>query len=347
MHKILKIFFVFGLILNITACQMQEKNRYEAQFLGLFDTMAQVVSYMDRKEEFSEQVNQIHDDLEEYHKLYDIYTEYPGLVNIKVINDNAGKQPVKVDRRIIDLLLFAKEIYKKTNGKVNVALGPVLSIWHDYRERGTEDPVNAQLPPIDLLKEAAEHTEINKMIIDELASTVFLEDPDMSLDVGAIAKGYAIEQVSQKANRRGFTSGLISVGGNVKIIGTKGSNGEPWNVGIQNPESSDEKSNLHVVNLSDQSLVTSGNYSRYYTVNGKEYHHIINPETLYPAEYFAAITIVCEDSGEADAFSTAVYNMPLQEGLGLIESLPNTEAFWVLPNEAQKFSTGFQELLAE
>ena len=347
MQKIVKIVLVFGMILNITACQIQEKKRYEAQFLGLFDTVTQIVSYMDNKEEFSEQVNQIHDDLEEYHKLYDIYNEYPGLVNIKKINDNAGRLPMKVDRRITDLLLFAKDIYRDTNGKVNVALGPVLSIWHDYRERGAQDPENAILPPMDLLKEAAKHTDIDKMIIDEQASTVFLEDPDMRLDVGAIAKGYSVEQVSQKAKRRGFTSGLISVGGNVKIIGTKGFDGEPWNVGIQNPGSFGEKSNLYVVNLANQSLVTSGNYSRYYTVNGKEYHHIINPETLYPADYFTAITIVCEDSGEADALSTAVYNMPLQDGLRLIEILPNTEAFWLFPNEVQKFSTGFQELLAE
>ncbi len=347
MHKIFKIFLVFGLILNITACQIQEKNRYEAQFLGLFDTVTQIVSYMDRKEEFSEHVNQIHDDLEEYHKLYDIYNKYPDLVNIKIINENAGEQPVMVDRRIIDLLLFAKEVYKKTNGKVNVALGSVLAIWHDYRERSTQDPENAKLPPMDLLREAAQHTGINKVIIDESALTVFLEDPDMSLDLGAIAKGFAVEQVSQRAIRRGFTSGLISVGGNLKVIGTKNSSKEPWNVGIQNPESPGEKSNLRVVNLSDQSLVTSGNYSRYYTVDGKEYHHIINPETLYPAEYFTAITIICEDSGVADALSTGVYNMPLQEGLRLIESLHNTEAFWVLPNGEQKFSTGFRDLLAE
>ena len=347
MHKIVKIFLVFGLILNITACQMQKKNRYEAQFLGLFDTVTQIVSYMDLKEEFSEHVNQIHGDLEEYHKLYDIYNKYPGFVNIKIINENAGEQPVMVDSRIIELLLFAKEVYKKTNGKVNVALGSVLAIWHDYRERSTEYPENAKLPPMDLLREAAQHTDISKVIVDESASTVFLEDSDMSLDVGAIAKGFAVEQVSQRAIRRGFTSGLISVGGNVKAIGTKNSSKDPWNVGIQNPESSGEKSNLHVVNLSDQSLVTSGNYSRYYTVDGKEYHHIIDPETMYPAEYFTAITIICEDSGIADALSTGIYNMPLQEGQRLIESLQNTEAFWVLPNGEQKFSTGFQELLAE
>lgn len=349
-NRYAKIFFIIInciFILNLTSCQDQEKKRYEAQFLTLFDTVTQIVAYMDNKEEFTEQANQIYDDLEKYHELYDIYKEYAGLVNIKLINDNAGKQPMKVDRRIIDLLQFAKDIYKNTDGKVNVALGSVLSIWHEYRERGTADPENAKLPPLDLLQEAARHTDINKVMIDEAESTVFLNDPDMSLDVGAIAKGYAVEQVSQRAIDRGFTSGLISVGGNVKIIGTKDSNKESWNVGIQNPESPNEESNLLIAYLVDYSMVTSGNYSRYYTVDGKEYHHIINPDTLYPAEYFTAITIICEDSGEADALSTGVYNMPLQQGLSLIESLPNTEAFWLLPSGEQKFSSGFQALLVK
>ncbi len=347
MRRIFLIIIACVLLLNTIGCQGQEKKRYEAQFIMLFDTVTQIVSYMDSKEEFNEQVNRIYEDLEEYHKLYDTYHEYPGIVNIKTINNSAGQQPVKVEKRIIDMLLFTKEVYKKTNGRINVALGSVLSIWHEYRERGTMDPENAELPPLDLLQEKAKHTDINKMIIDEIASTVFLEDPDMRLDVGAIAKGYAVEQVSQKAIARGFTSGLISVGGNVRSIGTKDSNGKLWNVGIQNPETPNEKSNLLVVYLTDRSLVTSGNFSRYYTVDGKEYHHIINPDTLYPADYFTSITIICEDSGKADAFSTAVYIMPLKQGQALVESLPHTEAFWVLPNGEQEFSSGFQDFLVD
>ena len=169
----------------------------------------------------------------------------------------------------------------------------------------------------------------------------------MLLDVGAIAKGYAVERVSQKAIARGFISGLISVGGNVRSIGTKDSHGKRWNIGIQNPETPNEESNLLVVYLTDQSLVTSGNYSRYYTVDGKEYNHIINPDTLYPADYFTSITIICEDSGEADALSTAVYIMPLKQGLALVESFPQAEAFWVLPNGEQEFSSGFQDFLVD
>jgi len=148
-YKILSFFIILVLLLILTACQAQEKKRYEAEFISLFDTVTQVVSYMESKEDFRDQVSQIYQDLEEYHKLFDIYNSYPNIVNIKSINDHAGQMPIKVDTRIIDLLLFAVDIYHKTEGQVNIAFGSVLSIWHEYRENAVEIPENAALPPID------------------------------------------------------------------------------------------------------------------------------------------------------------------------------------------------------
>ncbi len=344
MRGLLKTAIIFVTILNVSACSSSLK-RYEAQFLELFDTVTQVVAYVDSKQKFERQVEMIQEDLAVYHQLYDIYNDYPGINNLKAINDNAGKQALKVDQKIIDLLLFGKEVYKLTDGKVNIAFGAVLSIWHNYRTEGTMHPRAAGLPPYELLEAASLHTDIDKIIIDEVLSTVYLADPEMSLDVGAIAKGYATEQVSQNAKERGFVSGLVSVGGNVRVIGAKGENGELWNVGIQNPDMKNGEANLHIAYLAEKSLVTSGNYIRYYTVDGKEYHHIIDPDTLYPSEYFIAVTIICLDSGMADALSTAVFNMPYEQGSALIESLPNTEAFWLFPSGEQKFSTGFMEYI--
>lgn len=333
------------LSVNIGACGKQEKERFEAQYLVLFDTVTQIIAYMDSEEEFAKNSESIHDNLEEYHQLFDIYHDYEGINNIKTINENAGIQPVKVDKRIIDMLLYAKEAYTLTDGKMNVAFGSVLKIWHEYRTIGMEEPNNAQLPPVELLQSAAKHTDINDLIIDTEKSTVFLADPDMSLDVGAIAKGYAVEQVAQLAIEKGFTSGLISVGGNVRVIGKKGEDDQLWNVGVQNPDIESDQAYLHVAYITDFSLVTSGNYMRYYTVDGKRYHHIINPETLYPSDYFDSVTIICKDSGQADALSTAVYNMPFEQGLALIESLPDTEALWIYANGEEKYSSHFMEFL--
>ena len=333
-------------LINSTACGGVKKIRYEAEFLELFNTMTKIVAYTDSKAEFTKYSQLIYDSLKEFHELYDIYNDYSGFSNIKTINDNAGIKPVKVDKKIIDLLLLSRKWYENTDGKMNVAFGAVLKIWHKYRTEGIEDEVNAALPIMSELEEAAKHTDITKVIIDEANSTVFLEDSKMSLDVGAIGKGYATEQVSRIAIRNGFNSGLISVGGNVRAIGNKGVN-ELWNLGIQNPDMESDKSTISIVYLTDLSLVSSGDYERYYTVNGKNYHHIINVDTLFPSEYFSQVTIICKDSGMADALSTSVFNMSFEKGLKFIDNLPDTEALWVMKTGEIRYSEDFKKFIKD
>lgn len=345
--KTIAVLLAVSLAFSVSACGGKQKTRYDAQFLQLFDTKTEIVAYMDSKEEFTEFSNYIYNTLKEYHELYDIYNNYPGINNVKTINDNAGKKPVKVDKRIISMLVLAKKICKESGNAKNVALGSVTSIWLKYREAGISDPDNAQLPPMSDLKAAAGHTDIDKVVIDETNSTVYLEDPKMSLDVGSIAKGYATEQVAQLAMKKGYQSALLSVGGNIRAIGDKGiNNGEAWNVGIQNPNPAGAQKSLATVLLINKSLVTSGIYERYYTVNGKNYHHIIDPKTLMPSTYFKAVTILTEDSGNADALSTAVFNMPYEQGKAFIRKyFPGTEALWVMPDDTLRYSDHFQDYI--
>ena len=344
-RKVTAVIMIIVLTFTLAACggEKNEKKRFEAEFLMLFDTVTRVIGYTDSEEEFNAQVNLIYDHLEEYHQLFDIYNSYEGIANIKTINDQAGIAPVKVDRRIIDLLLFSKEAYQLTDGQLNVALGAVLKIWHEHREAGIENPEEATLPDMEQLKRAAEHTDIDQVIIDEENSTVYLPDPEMSLDVGGVAKGYAVEQVSRMAEQNGFTNALISVGGNVRAIGTRG-DGTEWKVGIQNPFDQNGE-DIGRVGLKDASLVTSGIYERYYVVDGKKYHHIIDPDTLFPAEGYESVSILCKDSGMADALAKVI-NMPYEEGLALIESLPGTEAMWAFPDGTVKTSSHFKDFAA-
>lgn len=329
---------VLLLLLLLTACGKGKARRYEATFLTLFDTVTTIVGYSGSREAFAAQAQKIYDQLAEYHRLFDVYHTYEGINNLKTVNDRAGTAPVKVDKRIIDLLLTAKGLYQRTGGKVNVAFGSVLSVWHDYRERGISDPARAALPSMELLRAAAEHTDISRVKIDEKASTVFLEDPEMRLDVGAIAKGYAVEQVCGRMRREGV-SVLVSVGGNVCAAGGMGKG--PWRTGVQDPRQSGEA--LCILGLRDMSLVSSGSCQRYYTVEEKQYHHIIDPDTLMPAGYFLAVTVLAKDSGLADALSTALFNMPLRQGLALAEELPDVEALWITLDGSLWCSSGFQK----
>lgn len=341
------ISLMLTILFTATSCSVNEQKKYSAQFLELFNTVSEVVAYSDSKEDFSVLAQLIYDNLEDYHKLYDKYNDYTGISNIKTINDNAGIKPVKVDQRIIDLLLFSKNVYQLSNGRVNIAMGSVLEIWHNYREEGINNPESAKLPPMEELEVANLHTNIDKLIIDEATSSVYLSDKDMKLDVGAIAKGYATEQVCKIARDNGYKNFLLSVGGNVRSVGKKGPKKELWSVGIQNPDKASEQKSLYTLNLSDLSLVASGNYERYYTVDGKTYHHIIDPATLMPSEYFTSVSIICEDSGLADALSTTIYNMPFEEGQALIESFDNTEALWVFLDGEIKYTKNFEKLIKQ
>ena len=143
---------MFSTFACLTSCKAGQK-RFEAEFLLLFNTVTKIVGYSDSEESFTEDVEFIYDNMKLYHELFDIYNDYE-FNNIKTINDKAGVEPVKVDKKIIDLLLFAREVYEVTNGKINIAMGPVLRIWHDYREAGVNEPENASLPPMEELLEA-------------------------------------------------------------------------------------------------------------------------------------------------------------------------------------------------
>ncbi len=353
MKRLMILLLVAAMFFSMLSCAKQEETQFEKYsegFFGTFDTLTQVVGYAKSEEEFHSYVEKLRVQLEELHKLYDKYNEYEGINNIKTINDNAGIRPVKVDKRIIDLINFSKEWYAKTGGKTNISMGAVLEIWHDYREAGKADPEGAMLPPMELLLDAAQHTDINKVIVDEANSTVFLEDKDMRLDVGAIAKGYATELAVKVLKEDGFTSGIISPGGNIRVL-DKPLDGvrERWGVGIQNPDAaivSDDQSNLlDTIFINNSAVVSSGDYQRYYIVDGKVIHHLIDPQTLMPGEHYKAVTVLAKDSGIADFLSTTAFLLPYEESKALIESLDGIEAVWVMPDGSIKATEGMRKIM--
>ena len=346
---IFAILFFAVLLVVVVFNQKQEESalaRYQASFLEVFDTKTDVIGYSTSEEEFTKQVTLLKEKLEYYHKLYDIYHNYEGINNIKTINDNAGVAPVQVSQEIIDLLLFSQEMYEKTDGQINIAMGSVLKIWHNYREEGLNNPQIAELPPMEELQMAAEYCDITQMIIDKEAKTVYLPNENMSIDVGSIGKGYAVQRVAEYAKEIGMESVLLSVGGNVCAVGTK-FDGSDWRIGIKNPNLSSEEEYVRKVDIADKCVVTSGDYQRYYLVDGTKYCHIIDGDTLMPADYFPSVSIVAEDSGMADALSTSIFNMPFEDGLAFINSLDGVEAMWILQDGSVEYSANFEQYLAD
>ena len=210
-------------------------------------------------------------------------------------------------------------------------LGSVLEIWHDTREDAMDDfgYLNPDdLPTRDELEKANQHTSIDLLVIDREASTVYITDSKAAIDVGAIAKGYAVEILYERLKAEGADSVVLNIGGNIRSIGVK-PEGDLWTIGLTNPDKSSDESIICKVNIGSTSMVTSGDYERFFYAGDEKYHHIIDPVTLMPAAYFSSVTIITENSGLSDALSTALFCMSYEEGLALVNSIGGVEVIWI------------------
>ncbi len=276
-------------------------------FDGFFNTVCILNEYRGCSEdEFDKMYRAVTEELEKYHKLCDRYNSYDGISNIKTVNDAAGER-VEVGEELMALLEFSVEMHGLTEGALNIAMGAVLDIWHEYREDAAKnfDDTDNKLPTEEELRAAAEHCDITKLELDRENMTVRLLDPEMSLDLGAVAKGYAVERAAERLIAMGADGYAINAGGNIRLIGSRIGD-MSWEVGVRDPY--DPYSNVETLSIKNTSAVTSGGYERYYVVNGEKYHHIINDETLMPAKFHASVTVVHPDSGVADCLSTALFN---------------------------------------
>ena len=349
--KLLSAVLSVSLLLLLTSCDILKRDGNEegteprgVTYYEYFATVSSVQSFGgDSEENFAAVTEKVQTMLSEYNNLYDIYREYSGINNLKTVNDNAGVAPVEVDARIIDLLKFGLEAYELTNGEVNIMMGSVLRLWHDAREGDGEG--NHVLPTDDQLVLADTHTKIDSLVIDEAAGTVYISDPEASIDVGAIAKGYATERIAEAliADTSLSTGGYaLNIGGNIRLIGDKC--GKNFKIGITNPDKSSDEPYVAMVAVSDTSVVTSGDYERYFSVDGVRYHHVIDKDTLKPSVYFHSVTVITEDSALADALTTALFSMHINDGHALVESMAGVEAMWVGTNDTLVKSSGFPEI---
>lgn len=300
-----------------SGCEKVPPERFQTSYIDVFDTVCTFTAYCDSEEEFLSVSESLHEELLRLHRLFDIY-DGPAEGGILALNrDGYLENP---DEDIVKLLELGKEYYGLSGGKLNIAMGSVLSLWHDAREDGV-------LPDKDSLSTASRHMDISKLVIED--GKITLSDPEMRIDVGAIAKGYAAEKACTLVRDLGLESFALDLGGNIKTSGTK-PDGD-WNIGIRDPDGGV----LTGVKASNLSVVTSGDYERFFELDGVRYSHIVSPDTLYPADIYRSVTVICESSADGDALSTSLFCMDFESGKALCEDL-GIKAIWVLPDGSTK-----------
>ncbi len=323
MRRIFSACLAFLLLFSVAACipSCSQPYVYAATYLDTFDTVLNLSIPADSHEDAIVHAEAIHELLLDIHRDLDIYHHYDDRNNLYDLNEANG-EALPVSKTILDVLTLGQKYYTQTNGRLNICLGSVLRLWHGARAQGDRIPDTAELTA------ALQSVSMDALVIDELTGTAQITDPLVFVDVGAIAKGYAMSRVQAYAARQGITSLLVNLGGHVLAIGSH-PDGLGWSVHIRNPYTSEADTQLYATDLS---VVTSGDYERTYTVNGQAYHHIIDPETGYPCSLYRAVTVTIplSHTNEADALSTALFLMDRESGQALLAMLPGATAVWTL-----------------
>jgi len=313
-YLVLVIIAVIGLAAILLPRPEKEPEKV-SQTAFLMDTMVNVVVYtadIDLAKEDIAEVLQLMGDLEK-----DLSRHISGS-QVDRINQAAGQEPVVVDTQTLGLIETALEYCRLSGGRFDITVAPLIDLWGftsgDY-----------QVPEEKQLQEVLPLVDYTQIQIDREKGSVFLPHEGMALDLGAIAKGYIIDCASALLEEKGYTSAYVEAGGDMRLIGEKPGE-QPWRIGVKHPR---ESGRLGVLQLKDSSVVTSGDYERFFIQADTRYHHILNAATGMPSRGVISVTVIAEDTTSADALSTTVFIMGKAEGMALIEDLPGVEALMV------------------
>jgi len=304
-------------------------------------TMGTVVSmelYLDREklpeqnadEELSKTGVKAFERFEEIARQTDRY-DAAGKSDVLLLEEKAGQgQAVAVGK---DVFYLIKQVKNYQYPQVDLTLGPVIDLWNKAREE-------KKLPEPADLKEAMNKMGMEKVHIDD--EGVYLEQEGMSLDFGAVAKGYALEEAWKVFKESGLpVYGIINAGGNVKTVGSK-PDGTPWKIGLTDPNAPNELMGTLILNA-DEAVATSGDYQRYFEIDGVRYHHLLDPATGYPRQEYRSVTVVTASGFVSDYFSTLLFLTPVDEALALVEESSELEAFFVTRDNKVYVSSGLKD----
>ena len=347
----ISLLVVIALLFSLLAsCKPKVRMKFSFDYFDSFDTLVKATGYFFTQEEADKFDKKLAERLKYYDNLFDCHKEHEGVNNVYTINKMAGKEKVKVDAALLDLISQSKTLGLKYDSRVNIAFGAVIELWEKSMTEALEnDELKAATPDIEVLKERAKYASLNNIIIDKEESTIYITDEKTKINLGSVAKGYAVELICNELKDEGYDSVVISAGGNVKTIGhPNGETKRKWTIGVENPYSASEMKEgdseiYDILYTMDKAIVTSGDYQRYfYGLDNVKYNHIIDTRTLSSARNFTAVTVITKDSGIADFLSTLLFTLTYEEGAEVIKDFPDTEALWINFDNTEFYTDGLK-----
>ena len=311
-----KIFLFLTVLFILTGCNNQE---YYSKNLFYMDTVINIKIYDDNKEKVNKAFEEIENLYQKYENITNFYDENSELYTVN--NNNTDNEYIYLSNELADLINLGLDWYYKSDGLLNINIGNLTKIWHDFRENPTSLP-----------------SDLNDIVIDinqiKLEGNKLLNN-NPSIDLGCLVKGYVTQLAGQYLEDNGLEYYLINAGGNVKA--GKSHKGH-YNIGIASPINSNET--FEIIKGENISVVTSGGYERFVEYDGVLYHHIIDPNTKYPANFVKSVTVIGKDSGQCDALSTILFLMDVETGKEFIKDY-DVEVIWFTNENEIIKSDGF------
>lgn len=318
--KLIYIFLVLITLIFLTLSLYNTPNKVEKNYF-YFDT------YINIKLNTSKNTNKLFDEIEstlkEYHTLTDKYNSYDNIINVYYLNEVLDNdKEVTIDSKLSTLINEGIKYYEITNGYINIASSNLIDVWKKYIEEKTSIP-------------SYEELNVNTNIKDiSLENNIYKKKNNIKIDLGSYTKGYVTDVISNIIENYGIKDYIIDAGGNIKV-GTP-SNKETYSVGVIDPiNNSNIFDTIHVVN---SSVVTSGDYQRYYEYNNVRYNHIINPYTLYPSSIYKSVTVIYPSSFLADIYSTYLFMLDIDSSYEVSSKIDNMKVIWYIDKDNIKYS---------
>ncbi len=325
-NKINKKAFFLGIVVlsffTLLSCNQEEDYQMLQENKFALGTYNQVTIYAPSEQEGQSIIDEVFERVEEIENLMSASIESS---DISRLNNHAGESAVKVDSETLELLRLGKEYKDLTNGAFNIGIGALINLWDIT---GDEPSV----PPQNEIKELLDHFNLDQLKLKEEENEARIEDPEMRIDLGGIAKGYAVDEAIRIIENRGIEHAIVDFGGDVYVLGNK-PDGNEWRIGINNPEIG-VSGVVGRIYSSDMSVVSSGDYERYFMEEDQLYHHILDSKTGYPTDnQLSSVTVISDSAIEGDVFSTAIFVMGLEEGLAFANSIEDVEAILITENK--------------
>jgi thiamine biosynthesis lipoprotein len=271
--------------------------------------------------------------LEEFHRIDRLMSPFREESELSLLNREADRRPIPISKELFQLLQTSREISELTAGAFDITFASI-GHYYDYR-RGIA-------PSDEALRENLSGIGYRHVTLDPSRQAVNFTRPQVRIDLGGIAKGYAVDRGIELLRREGIESALITAGGDSRMLGDR--QGRPWRIGIRAPR--DPEGVVAILPLLDSAVSTSGDYERYFETDGVRHHHIISPSTGHSAREVQSVTIIGPNATRTDALSTSIFVLGSEAGLELINRLPEMEAVIIDNTGRMLFSSGLEDIQA-